>query len=152
MIETLFALEAAGKPLASWVMASSWGAPQNGLYGRLNFVDLTTHDFTVDVIDMVGKMNVTLAPEMVDAAAELFRFDQVVQRDYEYPKGWRIPVPVSVVGWSDDDVVRPETALAGWEEVATVRYSLLHGTHNRYLDCPAALQNLFTEIRQVWGD
>jgi surfactin synthase thioesterase subunit len=151
MLETTFMLQAAGAPLASWIMASSWGAPQNGLYGPLNFVELQTYDFTADVTAMAAKAGMTLAPEMVDAAAELSRFDIAVQRDYEYPGGSRIPVPVSVVGWSDDDVVPPETALAHWEEVATVRYSLLAGAHNSYLECPAPLQELMAEIRELWA-
>lgn len=150
MLETLFALEAAAEPSASWMIASSWGAPQNGLYGRLNFVDLETHDFGAEVADTAGKMGVTLAPELVNAAAELFRFDLVIQRGYEYPRGRVIPVPVCAVGWSDDGVVEPAVAVADWGEVARVRGKVLEGGHNRYLECPAELQGLIAELRLLW--
>jgi surfactin synthase thioesterase subunit len=148
MLETVFELERRNQALPSWIIASSWGAPQSGLYGALNFVDLETHDFHA----MAADLGLTMSPELVGLAVELLRFDQIVQRGYRFPAGRRVPVPVATVGWSDDRIVPPEVTVAGWEDVATTRSFVLDGAHGEYLSCPAALQELVAEVRRRWPD
>jgi surfactin synthase thioesterase subunit len=141
MLATVFELQQRGRPLPAWIIASSWGAPHAGLHGRLNFVDLETYDFTAEVANIAGG-HYTRIPELTAMAGELLHYDHVVQRRYRYPAGWRIPVPVAAVGWTEDDVIAPDVAIAGWDEVATVRTFVLDGRHSDYLQCPAGLQDI----------
>ncbi|MGH3761694.1 thioesterase II family protein [Actinophytocola sp.] len=154
MLATAFELAAAGAPLPAWIMASSWGAPQAGLYGPLNFVDLETYDFTTEVVEIAAGLGMRMSPELVGMAAEVFRHDHVVQRRYRYPTPQRVPVPVAAVGWSADDVVPPDVATTGWDEVATTRSFVLTGAHGDFLRCPENLQHLVARLvrepEQVW--
>jgi len=150
MLETIFQLADDGGELPMWIIASSWGAPHRGLYGALNFVDLEQHDIAAEVVRAATGSGVTLLPEMVRIAADVLRHDLVVQRAYRYPAGRRIPVPVMAVGWAQDDVVVPEVAIDGWDEVAEVRAVVLPGAHGDYLRCPAALQELVASASDGW--
>lgn len=146
MLATVFELQDRGWPLPDWIVVSSWGAPQRGLYGRLNFVDLDDHDFGAEVTAVAAGSGLPMSPELVTAAAELLRFDQVVQRQYRYPDGRRVPVPVAVVGWTRDDIVPPAVALAGWADVAEVRPYVLDGAHYEYLRCPDQLKAVVADL------
>lgn len=66
----------------------------------------------------------------------------MVQRRYVYPAGRTVPVPVTVVGWSDDEIVPPDQVLHGWDRVAESDYRTLTGTHFAFLDCPPGLRSL----------
>ena len=124
------------------------GCAEAGLHGRLkNFVDLETHDFTAEVVNIAGG-RYTRIPELIAMAGELLHHDHVVQRRYRYPAGWRIPVPVAVVGWTEDDVISP-SGDPGWDEVATVRTFVLDGRHGDYLHCPADLQDVVARMESM---
>ncbi|MDH2427096.1 thioesterase domain-containing protein [Sphaerisporangium sp. TRM90804] len=142
-LETTRYLAEHGDPLPLWILASSWGAPDNGLYGRLNFVDLDGHDFVAEIVSMAGQMGSTLLPEMASLGAEILRHDQVVQRPYRYPPGHLIEVPVTVIGWTHDEVVPPGEVFPGWERVAgRLERHTLPGSHFEFLRCPEELQEL----------
>ncbi|MFH8556695.1 thioesterase II family protein [Streptomyces celluloflavus] len=141
-LDTAFHLQDRGRPLPRRIIASSWGPPDEGLYGPLNFVDLDRHDFVAEVRSMARKMGGEIPPEMAAMGAEILRHDQVVQRRYVYPAGRTVPVPVTVVGWSDDEIVPPGQVLHGWDRVAESDYRTLTGTHFAFLDCPPGLRSL----------
>ncbi|GGL20458.1 thioesterase [Sphaerisporangium melleum] len=146
-LETTRYLAEHGDPLPEWIIASSWGAPDAGLYGRLNFVDLDTHDFVQEIVAMARQMGGTLLPEMAAIGAELLRHDQVVQRAYRYPPGHRIEVPVIVLGWTDDEIVPPHEVFPGWERVTGhLERRTLPGSHFEFLRCPPELQDLIAGL------
>jgi surfactin synthase thioesterase subunit len=145
-LETTRLLAELGRPLPDRIVASSWGAPDAGLYGRLNFVDLDTHDFLREVVDMAEAMGGSVLPEMAALGAELLRNDQEVQRVYLYPEGWRVPVPVDVLAWTRDDIVPPDVTLPGWERVADrLDRRTLEGGHFAFLGCPPPLREALAQ-------
>ncbi|GGO94215.1 thioesterase II family protein [Wenjunlia tyrosinilytica] len=142
-LETILTLEDRGLPLPRRLFASSWGAPHRGLYGELNFVDLDTADLVHEVRQrylLTGQGEPP--PELAEIAARVLKEDLVVQRPYRYDAGRRLPCPVTVVSWSDDDVVPAATVPPGWEECAPVRFEHLEGKHLDFLSCPQSLKDV----------
>ena len=151
LLEVIRLLEERDEPLPMWVMSSSWGGPQLGLHGDINYVDLETYDFRREVLAMAGRQGAVMEPVVADMAAALLKFDATVHRGYSYPDGWRVPVPVTAVAWTEDDMIPPETALAGWDVVADVEPVTLDGSHTAYQNCPADLRAAIVATQERWG-
>jgi surfactin synthase thioesterase subunit len=143
-LATVLALEDRGMPLPDRVFASGWGAPHKRLYGRLNFVDLTTVDLTAEVTAMFTRLGVSLRDDVVAIAAEILRTDLELHRPYRYDQGRFLPVPATVIGWTDDDVVAAADVCADWAECADVRYEVLAGEHFAFTRCPSHLVDVLT--------
>lgn len=141
-LDAAFCLLDRGMPLPRRIIVSSWGPPDEGLYGPLNYVDLDCHDFVAEVMSMARKMGSEIPPEMAAMGADLLRHDQIVQRGYTYPEGRTVPVPVTVVGWANDEIVPLDQVLHGWDRVAEADYRTLTGTHFAFLECPTELRAL----------
>ncbi|WP_036345989.1 thioesterase II family protein [Micromonospora sp. CNB394] len=139
-LETIFELERRGCPLPRRLVASSWGAPHRGLYGYLNFVDLSTADLHAETRLLFARAGVPVREDFVDLLTQVLRHDLETQRDYSYPAGARVPVPVTLLGWTGDDVVPADQVRPGWTECAQVEYEELEGAHLAFLSCPANLQ------------
>lgn len=144
-LETVCRAHAAGLPAPVRLFASSWGAPQLGLYGRLNHVDLDTLDTVAEVKAMASRLGRTMPDDLAEMLAEVLHEDLTIQRGYRYRAAEPLPCPVSVVGWSRDDVVPDHQVHANWEACATTRHHTLDGAHSDYLSCPPALRDLLTE-------
>lgn len=145
MCSTIFELEDRGAPLPRHMVASGWGAPDRGLYGYLNFVDLDSFDFVAEVHRQAGRMGSTITEEIAQSAAKLLLHDQIIYRGYKYPAGRRIPVPVTVLVWQNDEVVPPEQISDSWDHVADVSYVDLPGRHFTFLECNARLQRVILQ-------
>ncbi|WP_439673552.1 thioesterase II family protein [Embleya sp. MST-111070] len=144
-LETILTLDDRGLPLPERLFASSWGAPHRGLYGELNFVDLDTADLAEEVRQRYRQSGQGEPPEeMAELGARVLREDLEVQRPYRYDVARRLPCPVTVISWSEDDVVPPETVPPGWAECADVRVEALAGRHLDFLRCPPALVEVVT--------
>ncbi|MYW01557.1 thioesterase [Streptomyces sp. SID3343] len=144
-LETILTLDDRGLPLPKRLFASSWGAPHLGLYGALNFVDLDTADLTAEVKQRYLQTGQGEPPEeMAELGARVLHEDLVLQRPYRYDASRRVPCPVTVISWSEDDVVPPATVAPGWAECADVRVVALEGRHLDFLHCPGALSDLVT--------
>jgi surfactin synthase thioesterase subunit len=141
-LETIWRIQALGLAPPVRLVASSWGAPQRGLYGRLNHVDLSTMDGIGEVKAMGVRLGRPVPDELADLLAEVLEEELRIQRGYRYRAEEPLPCPVTVVGWSDDDVVPDREVHPGWEEVAKVRHETLHGRHRDYLSCPPALRDV----------
>lgn len=141
-LSTTLALQDRGLPLPMRIFASGWGAPHRRLYGRLNFVDLATVDLRAEVRALFARLGVPARDDMVDVAAEILRVDLELHRPHLYDAARFLPVPATVIGWTDDDVVAPAEVCHGWEECAEVRYEVLAGEHFAFTRCPAALASL----------
>lgn len=139
-----FRLRGAGVPPAR-LIASSWGAPQSGLYGRLNHMDLDDLDPVAEVTALAERMGRTLPPDLAELVGEVLLEDLRIQRGYRYPPGEKLPCPVTVVGWSDDDVVPDARVHPGWDECGEVRHRTLLGGHRDYLRCPLGLRQLLVD-------
>jgi surfactin synthase thioesterase subunit len=142
MLQTVFELGRRGLPAPRRLFASSWGAPHRGLYGRLNFVDLDNVDMVAEIQEICVRLSRPVPPELAEMAAENMLVDLRVQRVYRYSGVPRVPVPVTLVGWSADDVVPPDVVWPSWDECADVTYHLLDGDHGAFLRGSAELFDL----------
>jgi surfactin synthase thioesterase subunit len=142
MLSTTQRIQALGLPLPRRLFASSWGAPQRGLYGRLNFVDLDTVDMVAEIQDIGKRLGRPVMPELAELSAEFMLDDLRVQRGYRYDGVERVPVPVTVLGWTEDDVVPADGVFPGWTECADATYQLLPGDHGAFLRAPDVLREL----------
>jgi surfactin synthase thioesterase subunit len=143
-LETIRRIPGAGLPPPVRLIASSWGAPQRGLYGRLGHLDLGEIDAVTEVKAVAASLGSEVVDELAELLAEVLEHDLVVQRGYRYPAAQRLPCPVTVLGWSQDDVVPDHEVHDGWDEIATVRHFTLDGAHRDFLSCPDALRDLLT--------
>lgn len=141
-LNAVLALERAGQPLPTRVVASGWGAPHRGLYGRLNFIDLRTADLRAEVSHLFEQLGVPVRSDFVDIAADILRVDLELHRPHLYDATHRLPVPVTVVGWTRDEVVPAAEVCTGWRECADVTYHVLDGEHFAFTRCPEHLRDL----------
>lgn len=141
-LSTTLALQDSGLPLPTRIFASGWGAPHRRLYGRLNFVDLATVDLRAEVCALFARLGVPSRDDIVDVAADILRVDLELHRPHLYDAARFLPVPVTVIAWTDDDVVPPAEVCHGWEACAEVRYEVLTGEHFGFTSCPPDLANL----------
>ena len=140
-IDTIDELATRGLPRPARLIASSWGAPQRGLYGPLNVVDLGTVDLVAETMALFGRAGAPMRRDFAELAAAVLRVDLEVQRGYTFAPGRRVGCPVTVVAWTEDDVVPPEQVRPGWDECADVEYELLDGRHLDFLHCPDVLRD-----------
>jgi len=139
-LDTIAELDRRGLPLPTRLIASSWGAPDAGLYGPLNFADLATVDLVAETMSLFGRAGAPIRRDFAELAAGVLRTDLEVQRGYRFEPGRRVPVPVTVVAWTRDDVVPPELVAPGWQRCAEVTHELLDGAHLDFLHCPDVLR------------
>ncbi|MFJ9429426.1 thioesterase II family protein [Streptomyces sp. NPDC101490] len=142
LLQTAAHLERRGLPLPRRLFASGWGAPQRGLYGRLNFADLAEVDLVAEIEERCAALGYQLHPEFVEIAAETMLADLRVQRGYRAEALPSRDVPVSVIGWTEDAVVPGDTVWPGWEERFAATFHVLDGDHWEFLRCPGALRDL----------
>jgi surfactin synthase thioesterase subunit len=142
LLETAVHLERCGLPAPRRLFASGWGAPDRGLYGRLNFVDLAETDMVAEVEELAAALGVRPHPEFIELAAETMTADLLVQRGYRPSALPGRDVPVLVIGWTEDVVVPPDVVWPGWEECAAATFHLLPGDHWEFLRFPRALRDL----------
>lgn len=141
-LSTVLAMQDRGLPLPDRVIASGWGPPHRRLYGRLNFIDLDTADLGAEVSGIFARLGVPVREDFVEVAAQILRVDLELHRPYRYDADRFLPVPATVIGWTDDDVVPPAEVCHGWEECAEVRYEVLTGEHFAFTRCPPHLIEL----------
>lgn len=139
-LDTVAELERRGLPLPARLISSSWGAPERGLYGRLNFAELATVDLVAETTALFEQAGSAIRADFVELAARVLRTDLEVQRGYRFEPGRRVPCPVTVVAWTRDEVVPPDTVFPGWADCAEVTEELLDGEHLDFLHCPEVLR------------
>lgn len=142
LLQTAGHLEATGGPRPARLYASSWGAPDRGLYGRLNFVDLATVDLVAEINELCAAMGRTILPELAEIAAETMLVDLQVQRGYRYADTAPTSAPVTVIGWTRDEVVPAQQAWDGWDRCVDASRQVLDGDHWELLRGPQALLDL----------
>lgn len=142
LLQTAAHLERQGLPTPHRLFASGWGAPHRGLYGRLNFVDLAEVDLAAEIEERCAALDHTLPPEFVEFAVEAMLTDLRVQRGYRAEALPSRDIPVTVIGWTADNVVPQDDVWPGWEERAAATFHVLEGDHWEFLRCPRGLRDL----------
>lgn len=144
-LQTILRLEESGLPLPQRLISSSWGAPHRGLYGPLMVVDIERYDFEREVKDRAVQLGKPIPDDLASLSARILRDDLVALRNWQlYDASHTLPVPISVVAWTDDEIVPPADALPGWEECGAVTSDLLDGDHLAFVTCPPALRAVIT--------
>lgn len=152
LLQTAAHLERCGLPTPRRLFASGWGAPDRGLYGRLNFVDLAEVDLVAEIEERCAALGVRLHPEFVELAAETMLADLYAQRAYRAEALPSRAIPTVVIGWTADTVVPPEAVLPGWADCAAATFHLLEGDHWEFLRCPSVLRDLVErEMTTGWA-
>ncbi|MFG3382231.1 thioesterase II family protein [Streptomyces sp. NPDC047999] len=149
LLQTAAHLERRGLPAPRRLFASGWGAPHRGLYGRLNFVDLAEVDMVAEIEERCAALGQQMPREFVEIAADTMLADLRVQRGYRAEALPSRDVPVSVIGWTEDDVVPQAEVWPGWEDCATATFHVLEGDHWEFLRFPSALGDLVEQEMSV---
>lgn len=142
LLQTAAHLEKCGLPVPKRLFASGWGAPDKGLYGRLNFVDLDEADMVAEMENLCAALGVRLHPQFLKLAAETMLADLRVQRSYRASALPSRDIPVSVIGWTEDNVVPAAIVRLGWTNRFAATFEMLEGDHWEFLRCPPALRDL----------
>jgi surfactin synthase thioesterase subunit len=141
-LQTILRLEDLGLPLPRRLFASSWGAPHRGLYGPLMVVDIDIYDFEREVHEQAARVGVPIPADLAAIGARVLRADLMALLPWLYDAERFLPIPVTVLAWSRDEVVPPEQAVPGWEECAKVSSEVLDGDHLEFMQCPPALREV----------
>ena len=149
LLQTAAHLEKRSLPAPRRLFASGWGAPHRGLYGRLNFVDLTEIDLVAEIEDRCAALGYRMHPEFVEIAAETMLDDLRVQRDYRAEALPSSAVPVSVIGWTKDSVVPLDDVWPGWNDRTSATFHVLRGDHWEFLRFPRELGDLIEHEMSV---
>lgn len=152
--ETVRAIGDLGAPPPGALVASSWGAPNARLYGRLNEVPLSDVDVTAEIqASSRERFGHQLDPELADIAGELLAQDLSTQRTFRARPNLRTQVPCEVIAWTRDRVVGPDSVWPGaWSDYAPSSPHVLVGDHWSYLSCPPALRDVIaaTAAKVAW--
>ncbi|MEV7996189.1 thioesterase domain-containing protein [Streptomyces sp. NPDC086077] len=146
-LTTILALADRALPLPERLFASSWGAPHRSLYGPLNFIDLASADLVREVTGMYAKSGAPIRSDFTQIAAQVLRADLEAHRPWLYDADRRVPCPVSVLSWDQDDVVPPQQVHPHWGECADATHTRLNGEHFEFLRCPPDLRRVLAGER-----
>ena len=92
--------------------------------------------------------NVEPTPEFVELSLGPLIADVRAHRSYRRLEPVRLPCPITVLGWTDDDQI-PPAQLEGWSDYGDTRKVVLPGTHWSFLAAPQRLQE---HIAQAMDD
>lgn len=135
-------LERRGAPTAANLFISSQVAPQDGPAGRWLTMDRTELD--VELSKLIVAMGGTPVPELSDLYLDVLEEDIAVNKRYVVPDPPRLAAPLTTIGWTEDIEV-DHRLMGGWTECGTVRSVLLDGPHQRFLQAPGVLFDVFVD-------
>jgi surfactin synthase thioesterase subunit len=129
-------LQAAGGPSPTRLYVSSQVAPQDGPAGRM--LDMDDAALAAELESTIRAQGKEPHRELVAVYLAMLRADVEVNRRYIVPEPHRVTCPITAIGWTDDDEVRPEQ-MAGWSLCGDTTFERFDGRHERFLDAPPEL-------------
>ncbi len=129
-------LEAAGGPSPTHLYVSSQVAPQDGPAGRM--LDMDDADLAAELESTIRGQGKEPHRELVAVYLAMLRADVELNRRYVVPEPRRVTCPITAIGWTDDDEVRPDR-MTGWSACGDTTFELFEGRHERFLDAPPEL-------------
>lgn len=142
-LSTTVAMADAGLTPPVRIFASGWGPPHKALYGPLNHIDLATADLRGEVARLFGRAGVEIRDDLVGIAADNLRVDLELHRPHLHDASRPVPAPLTVIGWSADDVVPAQEAVdPAWAQCGEVEFAVLDGEHFAFSRCPQPLHEL----------
>ncbi|MDG4765804.1 thioesterase domain-containing protein [Solwaraspora sp. WMMD406] len=120
------------------LFVSSQVAPHDGPHGR--FLTMTDGELAEELASLVRAMGGEPNAAYLDMWLDVLRADVAANRRYRLERPRRLPVAITVIGWSDDREV-PTDLMDGWSSYSDqVRYVTLSGGHHSFLSAPLALR------------
>jgi surfactin synthase thioesterase subunit len=134
--EVCVRLQARGGPLPARLFVSAQVAPQDGPVGRM---------LGMDEAEMAGEIEATIRtlggqphPGLVALYVEVLRADVDTSRRYVVPDPTRLSCPITAIGWTGDEEVRPGR-MSGWAECGDTTFEVFDGPHRRFISAPVEL-------------
>ncbi|MEU9609106.1 thioesterase domain-containing protein [Streptomyces sp. NPDC048057] len=126
-----------GLPAPQRLFVSSQLAPHEPPYGR--FLTMDDEALTAELAELTRSMGGEPMPEMLDLGLSVMKADIAAHKQYRIPEPVELPCGVTVIGWDQDQEVRPEL-MDGWRHYSEdVRFLTLRGSHHTFLQAPLAL-------------
>jgi len=134
-------LTRAGLPTPTRVYVSSEVAPQDGPTGR--YLSMDDAELRAELARLIHELGGTVTDELVDLHLSVLRADVEANKRYVMPEVFRLPCPITAIGWTGDTEVAYST-MGGWVECGDTTFVLLEGSHHRFTEAPAALLDVLT--------
>ncbi|MFI6252346.1 thioesterase II family protein [Streptomyces sp. NPDC051016] len=142
---TALHLARSGLPTPDTLFISSQVAPHDGPFGR--FLQLSNSELVSELAELTRSMGGTPSPDMLQMSLRVLRADIAANQRYHLSEPVPLPCAVRVIGWHEDEEIRPGQ-MGGWKEYAEAgRHSetILEGGHHAFLD-PS--HDLLTELTE----
>ncbi|MFF4832691.1 thioesterase II family protein [Streptomyces sp. NPDC001315] len=130
-----------GLPAPARLYVSSQVAPQDGPAGR--FLTMDDAGFAAELEQLVTEQGGTPNPDLIELYVEVLRADVDTYRRYVMPDPYPLSCPITVVGWTEDDII-PYDTMGGWPKCGETTSVLLEGRHHRLMEAPQELLRLLT--------
>jgi surfactin synthase thioesterase subunit len=140
-------LHQAGMPIPERLFISSQVAPQDGPVGRMLGMD--DAGLTTEVTATIRALGGQPHPDLVAIYASVLRADVDASRRYIVPGPFRVSCPITAIGWTDDEEVRP-CQMAGWSGCGETVFQVFAGRHHRFLDAPEELLGILSRGLGRW--
>jgi len=129
-------IQVAGGPTAARLFVSSQLAPQDGPYGRM--LDMDDAQLSGELEASIREQGNNPYPELVALYLKVLRADVEMTRRYVVPEPVRLDCPITAIGWTEDNEVRPDQ-MGGWPACGETTSEVFAGRHLRFMDAPTEL-------------
>jgi surfactin synthase thioesterase subunit len=123
-------------PTPAALFVSSQVAPQDGPVGRMLGMD--DAELAAELGTTIRALGGRPHPDLVALYVEVLRADVDVSRRYVVPDPSRLPLPITAIGWTDDEEVSA-AHMTGWSRCGETTFEVFTGRHHRFLDAPLEL-------------
>ncbi|MFD4607404.1 thioesterase II family protein [Streptomyces sp. NPDC058440] len=128
-----------GQPVADVLFVSSQVAPHEGPYGR--YLAMDEEELRKELEGLTRLMGSEPVPDLIDLGLRVMTADLAANRAYRTPGPVVLPTRIRLLGWRDDQEIRPER-MTGWAECAPAgccEQRVLPGDHHAFLRAPRPL-------------
>lgn len=129
----------AGMPAPARLFVSSEVAPQDGPAGR--FLAMDDAELSAELAKLIRELGGTPTAELIELYLEVLRADVETNKRYIMPDPFRLPCPITAIGWTEDDEI-PYSTMGGWATCGETTSVLLEGRHHRFVEAPRPLLDL----------
>ncbi|MFF9479386.1 thioesterase II family protein [Streptomyces sp. NPDC014733] len=136
---TALLLARSGLPTPRTLFISSQVAPHVGPFGR--FLRMSNAELAVELAELTKAMGGAPTPDMIQMSLRVLRADVTANQEYHLARPVTLPCDVRVLGWRDDQEIRPDQ-MGEWSAYADAgKYTetVLEGGHHAFLDAPDEL-------------
>jgi len=138
--ETTAELERRGWPRPARLFISSQVAPQDGPTGR--WLVMSRTELGQELGRLISATGSTPIPEIIDLYLDVLEEDIATNKRYVMPDPYRLATPITTIGWREDFEVDYRT-MGGWSVCGSTQTELLDGLHQRFIEGPTELFEIF---------